>query len=60
MAHWLLHLLVLLGILSTAVVFGTDMFFLTIGRAALRQASPAAATEVMGFLHFYADARMPI
>ena len=50
----------LVGILSTAVVFGTDMFFLTVGRPALRLASPAAGTEVMGFFHFYGDARMPI
>ena len=26
----------LVGILSTAVVFGTDMFFLTVGRSALK------------------------
>jgi Domain of unknown function (DUF1772) len=39
---------------------GTDMFFLTIGRAALRMASPSAGTEVMGFFHLFADARMPI
>ncbi len=52
--------LCLAGILSTAVVFGTDVFFLTIGRAALRSASASAATEVMGFFHFFADARMPI
>ena len=50
----------LVGILSTAVVFGTDMFFLTVGRPALRLASPAAGTEVMGFFHDYGDARMPI
>jgi hypothetical protein len=50
----------LVGILSTAVVFGTDMFFLTVGRPALRLASPAAGTEVMGFFHVYGDARMPI
>ena len=50
----------LAGILSTAVVCGTDMFFLTIGRPALRLASPSAGTEVMGFLHMFADARMPI
>jgi hypothetical protein len=50
----------LVGILSTAVVFGTDMFFLTVGRPALRIASPAAGTEVMGFFHDYGDARMPI
>ena len=59
MNHWM-WLLSLIGILSTAVVFGTDMFFLTIGRAALRMASASAGTEVMGFLHMFADARMPI
>jgi hypothetical protein len=59
MNHWL-WLVSLVGILSTAVVCGTDMFFFTVGRPALRLAYPSAATEVMGFLHMYADARMPI
>jgi Domain of unknown function (DUF1772) len=59
MNHWM-WLLSLVGILSTAVVCGTDMFFLTIGRSALRLASPSAGTEVMGFFHMFADARMPI
>jgi hypothetical protein len=44
MNHWI-WLVSLVGILSTEVVFGTDMFFLTIGRAALRLASPSAGTE---------------
>lgn len=43
----------LVGFLSSAVIFGTDMFFLTVGRPALRLASSAAGTEVMGFFHFY-------
>jgi len=59
MNHWM-WLISLVGILSTAVVFGTDMFFLTIGRAALRLASSSAGTEVMGFFHMFADARMPV
>ena len=59
MNHWM-WLVSLVGILSTAVVFGTDMFFLTIGRPALRLASPSAGTEIMGFFHMFADARMPI
>ena len=50
----------LIGILSTAVVCGTDMFFLTVGLPALRVASPSAGTEVMGFIHFFGDARMPV
>ena len=59
MNHWM-WLGSLVGILSTAVVFGTDMFFLTIGRPALKLASPSAGTEIMGFFHMFADARMPI
>jgi hypothetical protein len=59
MSHWMWPVS-LVGILSTAVVCGTDMFFLTIGRPALRLGSASAGTEVMGFLHMFADARMPI
>ena len=59
MNHWI-WLVSLVGILGTAVLFGTDMFFLTIGRPALRLASPSAGTEIMGFFHLFADARMPI
>ena len=59
MNHWI-WLVSLIGILSTAVVCGTDMFFLTIGRPALRLASTSAGTEIMGFFHMFADARMPI
>ncbi|HEV2501298.1 MAG TPA: hypothetical protein VGY31_17125 [Terriglobia bacterium] len=59
MNHWI-WLVSLVGILSTAVVFGTNMFFLTIGRPALRLASTSAGTEIMGFFHMFADARMQI
>jgi len=59
MNHWMWPV-ALVGILSTAVVLGTDMFFLTVGRPALRLASSSAGTEVMGFLHMFGDARMPI
>src|SRR5262252_6971381 len=59
MNHWMWPIS-LAGILSTAVLCGTDMFFLTVGRPALRLASSSAGTEVMGFLHMFGDARMPI
>ena|SRR5215471_5474449 len=59
MNHWV-WLVSLAGILSTAVVCGTDMFFLTVGRPALKLASPSAGSEVMGFFHMFGDARMPI
>jgi hypothetical protein len=50
----------LAGLMSTAVIFGTDAFFLTVGRPALRSAAEPAATEVMGYIHFFGDSRMPI
>jgi hypothetical protein len=50
----------LAGLISTAVIFGTDMFFLTVGRSALRSAAESAATEVMGFVHLFGDRRMLI
>jgi glucan phosphoethanolaminetransferase (alkaline phosphatase superfamily) len=59
MNHWM-WLVSLFGIFSTAVVCGTDMFFLTVGRPALRLAPSSAGTEVMGFFHMFGDARMPI
>ena len=59
MNYWMWPI-ALVGILSTAVVLGTDTFFLTCGRPALRLASSSAGTEVMGFMHMIADARMPI
>ena len=59
MNHWMWPV-TLVGVLSTAVVCGTDMFFLTIGRPALKLASSSAGTEVMGFFHMFGDARMPI
>jgi hypothetical protein len=50
----------LAGLISTAVIFGTDVFFLTVARSALRFASPSTTTEVMGFIHLFGDRRMPV
>lgn len=59
MNHWI-WLASLAGILSTAVIWGTDIFFLTVGRSAFRLATISAVTEVMGYLHMFADSRMPV
>lgn len=46
--------------LSVAVVFGTDVFFTVVGRAALARSSAPSVLEVMGHLHAVADRRMPV
>jgi hypothetical protein len=50
----------LVGLISTAEIFGTDLFFLTVGRPALRATAESAATEVMGFVHLFGDRWMPV
>ncbi len=51
--------LVALALLSSGVVYGTDVFFALVARPALRQADEASLTQVLGRLHAVADARMP-
>ena len=52
--------LVLIGLLSAGVVYGTDAFFAVVGRPALAQVKDTSLVDVMGYLHLYGDARMPI
>jgi hypothetical protein len=52
--------LVALALLSSGVVYGTDVFFALIARSALRRVDEASLTQVMGHLHAVADARMPL
>jgi hypothetical protein len=49
-----------LALLSTGVVYGTDVFFALVARPALRRADEASLTQVLGHLHAVADARMPL
>jgi Domain of unknown function (DUF1772) len=53
-------MLVITGLLSAGVVYGTDVFFAVVGQTALAQTSEAALTETMGRLHEVGDARMPL
>jgi hypothetical protein len=48
------------ALLSTGVVYGTDVFFALVARPALRRADDASMTRVLGHLHAVGDARMPL
>lgn len=52
--------LLAISILSSGVVYGTDVFFAVVGRPAAAASSGAAVANVMANLHKIADARMPI
>ena len=59
-ANFWAEALVALALLSTGIVYGTDVFFALVARPALRRVDVASLTQVLGHLHAVADARMPI
>jgi hypothetical protein len=50
----------LIGVLSTGVGYGTDVFCALVQRPALARVDDRALTTVMGNVHRYGDRRMPI
>jgi hypothetical protein len=50
----------LIGVLGTAVVYGTDVFCAMVQRPALARIDDGALVAVMGNVHRYGDRRMPI
>jgi hypothetical protein len=56
----IIHTLMVLAVLATAVVYGTDVFCAAVQRPALAHVDEAALTSVMGRVHQYGDRRMPI
>jgi hypothetical protein len=60
MSTYWLQGLAALALLSTGVVYGTDVFFTLVARPALRRADAASLTRVLGHLHAVGDTRMPL
>lgn len=50
----------LIAVLGTAVVYGTDVFCAMVQRPALARIDDRALLAVMGNIHRYGDARMPL
>jgi hypothetical protein len=50
----------LAGLVGIGIVFGTDAFCALVMRPALARVDDAALTSVMGNVHRYGDARMPV
>lgn len=54
------HAAVLIALLGTAVVYGTDVFGAIVLRPALALVDDRALVAVMGSVHRYGDRRMPV
>ena len=58
--HLAAHLAALIAVMSTGVVYGTDVFCALVQRAALARVDDATLTAVMGNVHRIGDRRMPV
>jgi uncharacterized membrane protein len=54
------QLTALIAVMGTAVVYGTDVFCAMVLRPALARVDDRALGAVTGFVHRYADRRMPV
>ena len=54
------QILAAVGIMASAVIYGTDVFCAIVQRPALAHVSDAALTSVMGRVHEYGDRRLPL
>ncbi len=58
--HLATHLAALIAVMSTGVVYGTDVFCALVQRPALARVDDAALTSVMGNVHRFGDRRLPL
>lgn len=58
--HLAAHLAALVAVLSTGVVYGTDVFCAVVQRPALARVDDATLVAVMGNVHRFGDRRMPV
>ena len=58
--HLAAHVAALIAMLSTGVVYGTDVFCALVQRPALARVDDATLTSIMGNVHRFGDRRLPI
>src|SRR3954463_4249122 len=58
--HLATHIASLVAVMTTGVVYGTDVFCALVLRPALARVDDVALTDVMGNVHRVADQRMPV
>lgn len=54
------HLAALIAVVSTAVIYGTDVFCVLVQRPALARVDDSTLTSVMGNVHRFGDRRLPV
>jgi hypothetical protein len=58
--HLAAHLAALIAVVSTGVIYGTDVFCALVQRPALARVDDSTLTSVMGNVHRFGDRRLPV
>jgi hypothetical protein len=58
--HLAAHLAALIAVVSTGVIYGTDVFCALVQRPALARVDDTTLTSVMGNVHRFGDRRLPV
>ena len=57
--HFINEILLILAVLSTGIVYGTDVFFALIVKKAVKKSDDSSIADLIGWIHLIADKRMP-
>jgi hypothetical protein len=54
------QILLTIAILTTGIIYGTDVFFAVVGKKASRMSKDSSIADLLGHIHLVADKRIPI
>jgi len=57
--HFINETLLIIAVLSTGIVYGTDVFFALIVKKAVKKSDDSSIADLIGWIHLTADKRMP-
>jgi uncharacterized membrane protein len=57
--HFVNEILLIIAVLSTGIVYGTDVFFALIVKNAVKKSDDSSIADLIGRIHLIADKRMP-
>jgi len=57
--HLISEMLLVIAVLTTGVVYGTDVFFALIVKKAVKKSDDSSIADLIGWIHLIADKRMP-
>lgn len=57
--HFINEILLIIAVLSTGIVYGTDVFFALVVKKAVKKSDDSSIADLIGRIHLIADKRMP-